>query len=140
MWLMCAQLLQQNFNRVKRCIMVLINIGSYINSCFEWESAQRSILSFLVSTHAPNTHTHTVTHTHTHGRTQTLGRTHNVLISDCVCVYFGIICDYYIRSIYKWECRVVCLRLCTEICACSKVSQMSIQTMRLNQSCKCVQT
>uniref|UniRef100_A0A8C5D0P5 Multiple C2 domains, transmembrane 1b n=1 Tax=Gadus morhua TaxID=8049 RepID=A0A8C5D0P5_GADMO len=37
-----------NFNRVKRCIMVLINIGSYINSCFEWESAQRSILSFLV--------------------------------------------------------------------------------------------
>ncbi|XP_056444156.1 multiple C2 and transmembrane domain-containing protein 1-like isoform X2 [Gadus chalcogrammus] len=41
-------LLQQNFNRVKRCIMVLINVGSYINSCFEWESAQRSILSFLV--------------------------------------------------------------------------------------------
>ncbi|CAL8322773.1 unnamed protein product [Lota lota] len=41
-------LLQQNYNRVKRCIMVLINIGSYINSCFEWESAQRSIFSFLV--------------------------------------------------------------------------------------------
>uniref|UniRef100_UPI003AABB246 multiple C2 and transmembrane domain-containing protein 1 isoform X5 n=1 Tax=Centroberyx gerrardi TaxID=166262 RepID=UPI003AABB246 len=41
-------LLQQNFNRVKRCIMVLINYGTYINSCFEWESAQRSIISFVV--------------------------------------------------------------------------------------------
>uniref|UniRef100_A0A8C5E1T3 Multiple C2 and transmembrane domain-containing protein 1-like n=1 Tax=Gouania willdenowi TaxID=441366 RepID=A0A8C5E1T3_GOUWI len=41
------QLLQQNFNRVKRCIMVLISYGTYINSCFEWESAQRSIFSFL---------------------------------------------------------------------------------------------
>uniref|UniRef100_A0A3P8P5D4 C2 domain-containing protein n=1 Tax=Astatotilapia calliptera TaxID=8154 RepID=A0A3P8P5D4_ASTCA len=41
------QLLQQNFNRVKRCIMVLISWGSFINSCFEWESAQRSIVSFL---------------------------------------------------------------------------------------------
>ncbi|KAK0134682.1 Multiple C2 and transmembrane domain-containing protein 1 [Merluccius polli] len=41
-------LLQQNFNRVKRCIMVLINMGTYINSCFEWESAQRSIISFVV--------------------------------------------------------------------------------------------
>ncbi|XP_074547188.1 multiple C2 and transmembrane domain-containing protein 1 isoform X2 [Halichoeres trimaculatus] len=40
------QLLQQNFNRVKRCIMVLISYGTYINSCFEWESAQRSIVSF----------------------------------------------------------------------------------------------
>ncbi|XP_034752909.1 multiple C2 and transmembrane domain-containing protein 1-like [Etheostoma cragini] len=42
------QLLQQNFNRVKRCIMVLISYGTYINSCFEWESAQRSIFSFVV--------------------------------------------------------------------------------------------
>ncbi|XP_032364637.1 multiple C2 and transmembrane domain-containing protein 1 isoform X2 [Etheostoma spectabile] len=42
------QLLQQNFNRVKRCIMVLISYGTYINSCFEWESAQRSIVSFVV--------------------------------------------------------------------------------------------
>ncbi|XP_070781254.1 multiple C2 and transmembrane domain-containing protein 1 isoform X10 [Enoplosus armatus] len=42
------QLLQQNFNRVKRCIMVLISYGTYINSCFEWESAQRSIISFVV--------------------------------------------------------------------------------------------
>uniref|UniRef100_A0A674PPL8 Multiple C2 and transmembrane domain containing 1 n=1 Tax=Takifugu rubripes TaxID=31033 RepID=A0A674PPL8_TAKRU len=41
------QLLQQNFNRVKRCIMVLISYGTYINSCFEWESAQRSIISFV---------------------------------------------------------------------------------------------
>ncbi|XP_062290972.1 multiple C2 and transmembrane domain-containing protein 1-like isoform X8 [Scomber scombrus] len=40
-------LLQQNFNRVKRCIMVLISYGTYINSCFEWESAQRSIFSFV---------------------------------------------------------------------------------------------
>ncbi|XP_029283290.1 multiple C2 and transmembrane domain-containing protein 1-like [Cottoperca gobio] len=42
------QLLQQNFNRVKRCIMVLISNGMYINSCFEWESAQRSIISFVL--------------------------------------------------------------------------------------------
>ncbi|XP_008278984.1 multiple C2 and transmembrane domain-containing protein 1 isoform X2 [Stegastes partitus] len=42
------QLLQQNFNRVKRCIMVLISYGTYINSCFEWESAQRSIFSFVL--------------------------------------------------------------------------------------------
>ncbi|XP_019938144.2 multiple C2 and transmembrane domain-containing protein 1 isoform X3 [Paralichthys olivaceus] len=42
------QLLQQNFNRVKRCIMVLINYGTYINSCFQWESAQRSIISFVL--------------------------------------------------------------------------------------------
>ncbi|XP_076613436.1 multiple C2 and transmembrane domain-containing protein 1 isoform X1 [Chaetodon auriga] len=41
-------LLQQNFNRVKRCIMVLISYGTYINSCFEWESAQRSIVSFVL--------------------------------------------------------------------------------------------
>ncbi|KAL7376888.1 hypothetical protein ABVT39_017896 [Epinephelus coioides] len=41
-------LLQQNFNRVKRCIMVLISYGTYINSCFEWESAQRSIISFVL--------------------------------------------------------------------------------------------
>ncbi|XP_028273896.1 multiple C2 and transmembrane domain-containing protein 1 isoform X2 [Parambassis ranga] len=42
------QLLQQNFNRVKRCIMVLISYGTYINSCFEWESTQRSIVSFVL--------------------------------------------------------------------------------------------
>ncbi|XP_023816326.1 multiple C2 and transmembrane domain-containing protein 1 isoform X4 [Oryzias latipes] len=42
------QLLQQNFNRVKRCILVLFSYGTYINSCFEWESAQRSILSFVL--------------------------------------------------------------------------------------------
>ncbi|XP_042250659.1 multiple C2 and transmembrane domain-containing protein 1 isoform X2 [Thunnus maccoyii] len=41
-------LLQQNFNRVKRCIMVLISYGTYISSCFEWESAQRSIISFVL--------------------------------------------------------------------------------------------
>uniref|UniRef100_A0A673WNL9 Multiple C2 and transmembrane domain-containing protein 1 n=1 Tax=Salmo trutta TaxID=8032 RepID=A0A673WNL9_SALTR len=40
-------LLQQNFNRVKRCIMFVINIGTFINSCFEWESPQRSISAFL---------------------------------------------------------------------------------------------
>uniref|UniRef100_A0AAY4AMC5 C2 domain-containing protein n=1 Tax=Denticeps clupeoides TaxID=299321 RepID=A0AAY4AMC5_9TELE len=32
------QLLLQNFNRVRRCILFLINIGCYVNSCFEWES------------------------------------------------------------------------------------------------------
>ncbi|XP_030579904.1 multiple C2 and transmembrane domain-containing protein 1 isoform X1 [Archocentrus centrarchus] len=42
------QLLQQNFNRVKRCIMVLLSWGTFINSCFEWESAQRSLTSFVL--------------------------------------------------------------------------------------------
>ncbi|XP_029920781.1 multiple C2 and transmembrane domain-containing protein 1 isoform X2 [Myripristis murdjan] len=41
-------LLQRNFNRVKRCVMVLISYGTYIKSCFEWESAQRSIISFVL--------------------------------------------------------------------------------------------
>lgn len=50
------QLLRQNFNRVKRCIVVLINYGTYMNSCFKWESAQRSIISFVVS------HAHTGLH------------------------------------------------------------------------------
>uniref|UniRef100_A0A8C7KQD9 Multiple C2 and transmembrane domain containing 1 n=1 Tax=Oncorhynchus kisutch TaxID=8019 RepID=A0A8C7KQD9_ONCKI len=40
-------LLQQNFNRVKRCILFVINIGTFINSCFEWDSPQRSISAFL---------------------------------------------------------------------------------------------
>ena len=35
--------------------MFAINIGTFINSCFEWESPQRSISAFLVG----NTHTHT---------------------------------------------------------------------------------
>ncbi|KAL0979782.1 hypothetical protein UPYG_G00189590 [Umbra pygmaea] len=42
------QLLLQNFNRVRRCILFLINVGCYINSCFEWDSPQRSICAFLV--------------------------------------------------------------------------------------------
>ncbi|KAG9354331.1 hypothetical protein JZ751_001036 [Albula glossodonta] len=42
------QLLLRNFNRVRRCIMFLINVGCYINSCFEWESPQRSICAFLL--------------------------------------------------------------------------------------------
>ncbi|KAK7933134.1 hypothetical protein WMY93_004030 [Mugilogobius chulae] len=42
------QLLLQNFNRVRRCIMFLINTGCYINSCFEWESPQRSICAFVL--------------------------------------------------------------------------------------------
>uniref|UniRef100_A0A3Q3VW59 C2 domain-containing protein n=1 Tax=Mola mola TaxID=94237 RepID=A0A3Q3VW59_MOLML len=42
------QLLLGNFNRVKRCIMFLINTGCYINSCFEWESPQRSICAFVL--------------------------------------------------------------------------------------------
>ncbi|KAJ8400042.1 hypothetical protein AAFF_G00400810 [Aldrovandia affinis] len=41
-------LLQQNFNRVKRCILFLINAGYYMNSCLEWESPQRSICAFLL--------------------------------------------------------------------------------------------
>uniref|UniRef100_A0A3B3X8I6 C2 domain-containing protein n=1 Tax=Poecilia mexicana TaxID=48701 RepID=A0A3B3X8I6_9TELE len=42
------QMLLRNFNRVRRCIMFLINTGCYINSCFEWESPQRSICAFVV--------------------------------------------------------------------------------------------
>uniref|UniRef100_A0A3Q3J5I2 C2 domain-containing protein n=1 Tax=Monopterus albus TaxID=43700 RepID=A0A3Q3J5I2_MONAL len=42
------QLLLRNFNRVKRCIMFLINTGCYINSCFEWDSPQRSICAFVL--------------------------------------------------------------------------------------------
>lgn len=41
-------LLQQNFHRVKRCIMVLFSYGSFIKSCFEWESPQRSLVAFMV--------------------------------------------------------------------------------------------
>ncbi|KAF3850979.1 hypothetical protein F7725_012751 [Dissostichus mawsoni] len=41
------QLLLHNFNRVRRCIMFLINTGCFINSCFEWDSPQRSICAFL---------------------------------------------------------------------------------------------
>ncbi|KAK0142983.1 Multiple C2 and transmembrane domain-containing protein 1 [Merluccius polli] len=46
---MSKQLLLQNFNRVKRCIMFIINVGCFINSCFQWESPQRSICAFVVS-------------------------------------------------------------------------------------------
>ncbi|XP_054916632.1 multiple C2 and transmembrane domain-containing protein 1 isoform X4 [Poeciliopsis prolifica] len=60
------QLLQQNFNRVKRCIMVLFSFGTYINSCFEWESSQRSITAFIVRRKHTHTHTRMYTHTHTH--------------------------------------------------------------------------
>ncbi|XP_064152609.1 multiple C2 and transmembrane domain-containing protein 1-like isoform X8 [Anguilla rostrata] len=42
------QLLLQNFNRVRRGVLFLINVGCYINSCFEWESPQRSICAFLL--------------------------------------------------------------------------------------------
>ncbi|KAK7120927.1 hypothetical protein R3I94_020797 [Phoxinus phoxinus] len=42
------QLLQQNFNRVKRCVFSLINVGSYINSCFQWETPRRSLCAFLI--------------------------------------------------------------------------------------------
>uniref|UniRef100_A0A669BPB6 Multiple C2 and transmembrane domain containing 1 n=1 Tax=Oreochromis niloticus TaxID=8128 RepID=A0A669BPB6_ORENI len=42
------QLLLRNFTRVRRCIMVLINTGCYINSCFEWDSPQRSICAFVL--------------------------------------------------------------------------------------------
>ncbi|XP_029916699.1 multiple C2 and transmembrane domain-containing protein 1 isoform X1 [Myripristis murdjan] len=42
------QLLLQNFNRVRRCIMFLINAGCFINSCFEWDSPQRSICAFVL--------------------------------------------------------------------------------------------
>ncbi|XP_048838952.1 multiple C2 and transmembrane domain-containing protein 1-like isoform X8 [Brienomyrus brachyistius] len=42
------QLLLRNFNRLKRCVIFLINIGCFVNSCFEWESPQRSICAFVL--------------------------------------------------------------------------------------------
>ncbi|XP_030622951.1 multiple C2 and transmembrane domain-containing protein 1 [Chanos chanos] len=42
------QLLQRNFSRVRHCVTFLINVGTYINSCFEWESPPRSICAFLI--------------------------------------------------------------------------------------------
>ncbi|XP_077145385.1 multiple C2 and transmembrane domain-containing protein 1 isoform X4 [Ranitomeya variabilis] len=42
------QLLLRNFIRMKRCVMVLINAAYYINSCFDWDSPQRSLAAFLI--------------------------------------------------------------------------------------------
>ncbi|XP_053330782.1 multiple C2 and transmembrane domain-containing protein 1 isoform X1 [Spea bombifrons] len=42
------QLLLRNFIRMKRSVMVLINAAYYINSCFDWESPQRSLAAFLL--------------------------------------------------------------------------------------------
>ncbi|KAL4623239.1 multiple C2 and transmembrane domain-containing protein 1-like isoform X2 [Arapaima gigas] len=42
------QVLLQNFTRVRRSLVFLISTGYYINSCFEWESPQRSTCAFLL--------------------------------------------------------------------------------------------
>ncbi|XP_041424408.1 multiple C2 and transmembrane domain-containing protein 1 isoform X3 [Xenopus laevis] len=42
------QLLLRNFIRMKRCAMVLVNAAYYINSCFDWDSPQRSLAAFLI--------------------------------------------------------------------------------------------
>ncbi|XP_067424538.1 multiple C2 and transmembrane domain-containing protein 1 isoform X1 [Emydura macquarii macquarii] len=42
------QLLLRNFIRMKRCVMVLINAAYYVNSCFDWDSPQRSLAAFVV--------------------------------------------------------------------------------------------
>ncbi|XP_067885811.1 multiple C2 and transmembrane domain-containing protein 1-like isoform X2 [Heterodontus francisci] len=42
------ELLQKNYYRVRRCIMVMVNTGRFITSCFEWESPQRSLTAFLI--------------------------------------------------------------------------------------------
>ncbi|TRY55239.1 hypothetical protein DNTS_014554 [Danionella cerebrum] len=42
------QLLEQNFNRVKRCVLFLMSLASFISSCFQWESRRRSLCAFLV--------------------------------------------------------------------------------------------
>ncbi|XP_063820090.1 multiple C2 and transmembrane domain-containing protein 1 isoform X2 [Pseudophryne corroboree] len=42
------QLLLRNFIRMKCCVMVLINAAYYINSCFDWDSPQRSLAAFLI--------------------------------------------------------------------------------------------
>ncbi|MBN3315710.1 MCTP1 protein, partial [Atractosteus spatula] len=44
------QLLLRNFNRAKRCVVALLSAGCYVNSCFEWESPQRSLAAFLLHT------------------------------------------------------------------------------------------
>ncbi|XP_044878270.1 multiple C2 and transmembrane domain-containing protein 1 isoform X4 [Mauremys mutica] len=43
------QLLLRNFIRMKRCVMVLINAAYYVNSCFDWDSPQRSLAAFVDS-------------------------------------------------------------------------------------------
>ncbi|XP_061732117.1 multiple C2 and transmembrane domain-containing protein 1-like isoform X1 [Nerophis ophidion] len=43
-----VNMLRQNFTRVRRSVMVVLSWGAYINSCFEWESSQRSVISFLL--------------------------------------------------------------------------------------------
>ncbi|XP_061886757.1 multiple C2 and transmembrane domain-containing protein 1-like isoform X2 [Entelurus aequoreus] len=43
-----VNMLRQNFMRVRRSIMVVLSWGAYVNSCFEWESSQRSVISFLL--------------------------------------------------------------------------------------------
>uniref|UniRef100_A0A7N5K827 Multiple C2 and transmembrane domain-containing protein 1 n=1 Tax=Ailuropoda melanoleuca TaxID=9646 RepID=A0A7N5K827_AILME len=42
------QLLLRNFNRMKRCVMVLVNAAFYINSCFDWDSPPRSLAAFVL--------------------------------------------------------------------------------------------
>ncbi|XP_048076931.1 multiple C2 and transmembrane domain-containing protein 1 isoform X13 [Ursus arctos] len=42
------QLLLRNFNRMKRCVMVLVNAAYYINSCFDWDSPPRSLAAFVL--------------------------------------------------------------------------------------------
>ncbi|XP_074850310.1 multiple C2 and transmembrane domain-containing protein 1 isoform X2 [Carettochelys insculpta] len=42
------QLLLRNFIRVKHCVMVLINAAYYVNSCFDWDSPQRSLAAFML--------------------------------------------------------------------------------------------
>ncbi|XP_043920068.1 multiple C2 and transmembrane domain-containing protein 1 isoform X1 [Protopterus annectens] len=38
----------RDFNRVKRCFMAIVNGVYYVNSCFDWESPQRSLVAFLL--------------------------------------------------------------------------------------------
>ncbi|XP_078468681.1 multiple C2 and transmembrane domain-containing protein 1 isoform X2 [Lampetra fluviatilis] len=42
------QLLLQNFNRVRRCVMAVVNAFHYINSCFNWDSPPRSVTAFIL--------------------------------------------------------------------------------------------
>uniref|UniRef100_A0A4W3JF28 Multiple C2 and transmembrane domain containing 1 n=1 Tax=Callorhinchus milii TaxID=7868 RepID=A0A4W3JF28_CALMI len=42
------ELLQKHYYRVKRCLLVIINTGRFLNSCFDWESPQRSLTAFLI--------------------------------------------------------------------------------------------
>lgn len=47
---LCRQVFMRNVNRVKSLVMHIVEVGRFVNSCFQWESVPRSIIAFAVST------------------------------------------------------------------------------------------